>query len=54
MKDTAIIDLYWKRSERAITETASNTRNGLFQALKDGTEEDWFAWLQDPDNGALG
>ena len=31
-----------------------NTRNGLFQALKDGTEEEWFAWLQDPANGALG
>lgn len=31
-----------------------NTRNGLFQALKEGTEEAWWAWLQSPDNGALG
>ena len=37
-----------------IPQDMPNTRNGLFQALKDGTEEDWWAWLQDPNNGALG
>lgn len=31
-----------------------NTRNGIFQALKDGTEDAWWEWLQSPDNGAVG
>ncbi len=31
-----------------------NTRNGIFQALKNGTEDAWWEWLQSPDNGAVG
>ena len=37
-----------------IPQDMPHTRNGIFQALKDGTEEELWARLQDPDNGALG
>ena len=61
MDDDSAYSLWFKVDDLSVADflyftpqDMPNTRNGLFQALKDGTEEEWWEWLQRPDNGAVG
>lgn len=61
MDDDSAYSLWFKVDDLSVADflyftpqDMPNTRNGLFQALKDGTEEVWWEWLQSPDNGAVG
>ena len=61
MDDDSAYSLWFKVDDLSVADfmyfipqDMPNTRNGLFAALKEGTEEDWWAWLQSPDNGSVG